>query len=67
MNNIDLNKFKPKNGERYIFMENGVPSFVLLDFNDYSSMQNKKKEEQSFPKEPIDASGEDLTVEDLPF
>jgi len=41
---MDFTKFQPKNGERYIFMENGQPVAVLLSFEDYEKnlRQGKK-------------------------
>ncbi len=45
---MDFTRFKPKNGERYIFIENEKPIMVLLSFDDYQkNLRNSKQE--SFP------------------
>lgn len=79
---MDFLKFKPKNGEKYIIIENGEPVAVLISFEDYKKNFDKNEKEgfnqselpygsgekEEFPKE-IQASSqsEELKLEDLPF
>lgn len=70
----EIKKFVPGSGERYIFIENGKPVFVLLSFEDYQKRFNseEKKEterEKTLPLMPqrTPQIKNDLTLEDLPF
>lgn len=46
---MDFTKFKPQNGERYIFIENGEPVAVLLSFEEYKKNFGDKKQESLPP------------------
>ena len=52
---MDLTKFKPKDGERYIFIENGEPTMVLLSFEDYQKNFKSSKQESlpAFTFKPV--------------
>ena len=78
-----LKQFNPKRGERYIFIENGRPIFVILPYEDYEffktgqtqnpnnpgrDVQDKEAaKELSFKDDDFEPGEDDLTVQDLPF
>jgi len=43
MNFDDIKQFIANSGEKVVFLENGKPSFVLLNFEDYKRMIDGKK------------------------
>jgi antitoxin (DNA-binding transcriptional repressor) of toxin-antitoxin stability system len=48
----ELKKFSPKNGERYIIIENGKPVMVLVSFEDYQKyFHNPTSETQQLENE----------------
>lgn len=79
---MDFTKFQPKNGEKYIFVENGRAVAVLLSFEDYEKnfQQEKQKALPTFTFRPAltkqnggteeqgnESAEKELRVEDLPF
>ncbi|MBZ9572812.1 hypothetical protein KJA17_01295 [Patescibacteria group bacterium] len=60
----------PKNGEKYIIVENGKPVLVLMSFEDYknnfSPVQKEIEFKEKAPRISEKSEGE-LTLEDLPF
>lgn len=74
MDLAEVRKIVPKNGERYIIVENGKPVLVLMSFEDYQDNFSKRQKEIQFkPASPSAAAPQEkkregeLTVEDLPF
>ena len=67
----EIKKFVPDNGERYIFIENGKPVLVLMNFEDYKKRFGNVKEEseKTLPLIPqkTEKIKNELTLEDLPF
>ncbi len=41
---MNLESFKPKKGEKFIFVENGEPKAVLVSFDDYRKMEREENE-----------------------
>lgn len=42
----EIKNFAPSNGEKYIFVENGKPTVVLLSFEDYKKMSSSNLQTQ---------------------
>ena len=79
---MDITKFRPNNGERYIIVENGQPIMVLLSFEDFqkhfhfsgnpgNTDDGQRElpsfiEESSQPENQLENKAE-LKLEDLPF
>lgn len=66
---MDLNQFKPKNGERYIIVDNGNPTMVLMSYEDYK--ESCSREDSSNPpsviSQPAPQEVGEQKLEDLPF
>lgn len=51
MNFNNLKQFKPRNGEKYIIVEDGEPVAVILSYQDYQAMNGNLVGSVSFPQE----------------
>ncbi len=54
---MDFKQFKPKNGEKYIIIEDGQPMAVILSFEDYQKMVGSN---------PLPAKEFDFVAPELP-
>lgn len=66
MNFKQLKNFAPQDGERYIIVENGKPSTVLLSFDDYQKMLYNKDKELTDNPGHKEGSGQDLEMPEIP-
>lgn len=66
MNFKQLKNFAPQEGERYIIVENGEPSAVLLSFDDYQKMVYNKDKALTDNPGHKEGSGQDLEMPEIP-
>jgi len=52
MNLKQIQNFIPKNGERFIFIEDGSPKSVLISFDDYCLLRDESSGEVEEKEEP---------------